>query len=101
MCWKTWTTDAFYRETRKKVEERQAEGCITVEMEAASMAAMARFRGKHVLHFFYAADNLAASEWEERSLSGSAKVEEKDLAGLLALEAAVEILKTIPGGTCG
>jgi uridine phosphorylase len=32
---KTWTTDAFYRETREKVKLRRSEGCLTVEMEAA------------------------------------------------------------------
>jgi hypothetical protein len=29
---KTWTTDAFYRETEKKIELRKSEGCVTVEM---------------------------------------------------------------------
>ena len=33
---KTWTTDAFYRETPNKVKLRQEEGCVTVEMEAAA-----------------------------------------------------------------
>src|SRR5690606_20328600 len=41
---KTWTTDAIYRETRPRMELRRAEGCVTVEMEAAALFAVARFR---------------------------------------------------------
>jgi uridine phosphorylase len=41
---KTWTTDAIYRETQAKVKRRKAEGCITVEMEAAAFFAVAQFR---------------------------------------------------------
>lgn len=33
---KTWTADAIYRETPAKVAARRAEGCVTVEMEAAA-----------------------------------------------------------------
>ncbi|RPI78175.1 MAG: phosphorylase, partial [Chloroflexi bacterium] len=36
---KTWTTDAPYRETRRKAADRRAEGCIVVEMESASLMA--------------------------------------------------------------
>ena len=45
---KTWTTDGLYRETRGKVERRVAEGCLTVEMEAAAFFAVAAFRGVDV-----------------------------------------------------
>jgi len=41
---KTWTTDAPYRETSAKVALRRSEGCLTVEMEAASFMAVAEFR---------------------------------------------------------
>lgn len=30
---KTWTTDAFYRETKGKIKLRKEEGCVIVEME--------------------------------------------------------------------
>lgn len=88
---KCWTTDAMYRETREKVLRRKAQGCICVDMECASCAALAQFRGKEVLQFFYAADNLDGAEWDPRSLSSNAMVEEKDKIALLALEAAVRI----------
>ncbi|MCX7861359.1 MAG: phosphorylase, partial [Chloroflexus sp.] len=42
---KTWTTDAPYRETANKIAQRKAEGCLSVEMEAAAMMAVAQFRG--------------------------------------------------------
>lgn len=41
---KTWTTDAFYRETEDKIALRVSEGCVTVEMEAAAFFAVSKFR---------------------------------------------------------
>lgn len=37
---RTWTTDAPYRETPGKIAARRDEGCLTVEMEAAALAAV-------------------------------------------------------------
>ena len=65
---KTWTTDALYRETRKNMELRKADGCITVEMECASVMAMADFRGVEAYQFLYTSDNLDAAEWERHTL---------------------------------
>ena len=91
---KTWTTDAIYRETREKTACRKAAGCVCVDMECASVAAAAQFRGKEALQFFYAADNLDAAEWDERSLSNFANLEEKDRVAAIALEAARRITLT-------
>ena len=88
---KCWTTDSMYRETREKTARRKAAGCICVDMECASVAAVAQFRRKEALHFFYAADNLDAAQWDARSLSNSARLEEKDRVALVALEAARRI----------
>jgi len=88
---KTWTTDSMYRETREKTARRKAAGCVCVDMECASVASAARFRGKEALQFFYAADNLDSAEWDERSLSNFANLEEKDKIALIALEAARRI----------
>jgi len=57
----TWSTDAIYRETRGKVSLRRVEGCITVEMEAAALLAVARFRGVVLGQLLYAGDSLAAT----------------------------------------
>ena len=56
---KTWTTDGIYRETLDKVRRRVAEGCLTVEMEAAAFFAVARFRGVSFGQMLYAGDDLS------------------------------------------
>ena len=60
-------------------------------MEASAIAALAKLRGKKVLQFFYAGDNLDTPVWDERSLSAHARLDDKDKVGLIALEAARRI----------
>ena len=91
---KTWTTDAIYRETREKMLRRREQGCVCVDMESSAVAALARFRGKELFQFFYAADNLDGEQWDKRSLGDSASLTEKDKIALLALELALRIQKT-------
>jgi uridine phosphorylase len=64
---KTWTTDAIYRETRGRASRRRDEGCIAVDMEAASLLAVARFREVQLAYLLYAGDSLAGEEWDNRS----------------------------------
>ena len=70
----TWTTDGFFRETEDMVAYRRAEGCAVVEMECASMAACAEFRGTAFAQLLYTADSLAdarnydARSWGEESV---------------------------------
>jgi uridine phosphorylase len=59
----TWTTDAFYRETRAKVDRRVAEGCLTVEMEAAALFAIAAFRKVPIAMLLTSSDSLSGEEW--------------------------------------
>ena len=63
---KTWTTDGLYRETRAKVDRRVAEGCVTVEMEASALLAVAAFRSVRLGYLLAAADTLASDVWEDR-----------------------------------
>jgi len=63
---KTWTTDAPYRETPAKIALRKSEGCLTVEMEAASLMAVARFRDVVLGQVLYGGDDLSGDEWDER-----------------------------------
>ncbi len=49
------------------MQRRKAEGCGTVEMECASIMALAQFRKKEVYQFLYAADSLIG-EWDRRIL---------------------------------
>lgn len=85
---KTWTTDAFYRETRKNMEKRKAEGCVTVEMECSAVMAFAQFRGVEAYQFLYTADNLDRGEWESRLL-GAFTDDHRKLYAKIALETAV------------
>jgi uridine phosphorylase len=63
---RTWTTDALYRETRTRVERRVAEGCVTVEMEAAALFAVARYRDVTLGQLLIAGDTLAGETWDHR-----------------------------------
>ena len=87
----TWTTDAFFRETPKKIEARKAMGAVCVEMECAAMQAMCSFRGVEFFQFLYAGDNLDHSDWDPRSLSGYARLDDKQKIALLAFELAAVI----------
>lgn len=80
---KTWTTDAFYRETTEKVELRRSEGCIVVEMEAAAFFAVARFRGVTFAQMLYGGDDLSGEEWDSRRWQKHRSVRE-DLLWLAA-----------------
>ena len=91
----TWTTDAFYRETRSKIQRRKEMGAICVEMECAAMQAMCDFRGVEFFQYLYAGDNLDGSHWDARSLSGLSKLDEKEKIALLAFELACKIETSI------
>jgi len=63
----TWTTDGYFRETQDRVARRRAEGCITVEMEAAALLAVAAFRDVQFGQYLYAGDDLAGEIWDHRN----------------------------------
>jgi uridine phosphorylase len=63
---KTWTTDAIYRETSAKAAARLAEGCLTVEMEAAAFFAVAQFRGVQLGQILYGGDAVIHGAWDSR-----------------------------------
>ena len=64
---KTWTTAAFYRETKEKIRLRQSEGCMTVEMEASALFAVAEFRGVPLAEVLYAGDDVSGDIWDVRA----------------------------------
>jgi hypothetical protein len=70
---------------------RIAQGCLCVDNECYSVAALAQFRGKDIFHFFYAADNLASDDWDARSLSNKTNPLQKDRVALLAMELAASM----------
>lgn len=87
----TWTTDAFYRETTAKILRRKDAGAVCVEMECAAMQALCDFRGVEFFQFLYAGDNLDHTNWDPRSLSGLARLDDKEKIAVLALELARSI----------
>ena len=87
---KTWTTDAFFRETRNNFAKRKADGCISVEMESAALQAVCDFRGFEFYTFFTGGDLLDAPEWDARKKDGVVKGTQNDAGHFdIALELAV------------
>jgi uridine phosphorylase len=74
---KTWTTDAIFRETTGKVQARRAEGCLTVEMEAAAFFATAQFRGVIFAQMLYGGDDVSGEVWDHRDYASRLTVREK------------------------
>jgi uridine phosphorylase len=73
----TWTTDGVYRETRERMRRRLEEGCLTVEMEAAALFAVAAFRGVTIGQILYAGDDLSGDAWDERGWLGHTEGRER------------------------
>jgi len=67
---RAWTTDGVYRETPGQIRKRRAEGCGVVEMEAAALAAVARFRKIRFGQLLYAGDDVSGSVWRHRDWTG-------------------------------
>jgi len=70
----TWTTDGLFRETPDKVNKRRSEGCDTVEMECAALAACAKFRGADFGMLLFTADSLADVRNYDRRSFGEASL---------------------------
>lgn len=87
---KTWTTDAFYRETVRNLDLRKKEGCGVVEMECASIMSVGQFRKKEVYQFLYAADCLDDGNWDKRIL-GNMPEDLRERILLVAIEVAFRL----------
>lgn len=86
---KTWTTDAFYRETPAKIQQRIREGCVTVDMEASAYMAVAQYNKVEFGQILYAGDNLAGAEWDRRDWDSQAAIRENVLR--IALDACMSM----------
>jgi len=73
----TWTIDAFYRETKEKIQMVQKKGVVCVEMEGASIGAVCKYKKINYFTFYYAGDNLDSVQWEERSINQLSNFEKK------------------------
>lgn len=86
---KTWTTDAFFRETKDKVQLRKDEGCLTVDMECASLCAVAQFRNVKFAQILYGGDDVNCDGWDHRGWNTQGEIREQVL--WLAAEACMEL----------
>ena len=64
---KTWTTDAFYRETPKKIEFRKKEGCVAVEMETSAYIAVSQYNNVEFGQILCSGDSLSGDKWDKRN----------------------------------
>ena len=88
-CAGTWTTDGIYRETRKKIDDKRKMGCSSVEMEAAALFAVAKFRDVEMAQILYAGDDLSGEFWDSRGWHSRTDIRESLLE--LAVEACLKI----------
>jgi uridine phosphorylase len=95
---RTWTTDAFLRETRSRVRRRIDEGCTMVDMESSAFIAVSQFRRLRFAQLLYAGDSLAGGEWDSRHWEHARGVREHLF--YVAAHAALELHKT-PGHPSG
>jgi uridine phosphorylase len=72
----TWSTDGLYRETRGKVALRRAQGCLSVEMEAAALFAVAQFRKVQIAQLLYGGDDVSGDQWDHRGWQENFSVQE-------------------------
>lgn len=86
---KTWTTDAFFRETSGKVQLRKEEGCLAVDMECASLCAVAQFRNVKFAQILYGGDDVNCEGWDHRGWNAQEEIREQVL--WLAAEACMEL----------
>ena len=59
----SWTIDAVYRETREELRRYRDDGVLTVEMEAATLFAVARYRRVAAAAVFVVSDVLSEERW--------------------------------------
>ena len=59
----TWTNDAYYRETKQKIEMAKNLGAVAVEMECASWCAVAKYRKFKFSQLLYFSDLVKQDAW--------------------------------------
>lgn len=86
-----WTTDGFYRETRTRLKEMRAAGCVAVDMECSALQACADFRHAEFYTFFITADSLAGEQWEPNCILDLKATDSTTVAVAAAIKLASEI----------
>lgn len=60
----TWTTDAFFRETSKRIAKRISQGAVSVEMECSALAAACEFHKMRFCQFLFFSDLVKNGKWD-------------------------------------
>ena len=60
---RTWTTDAFYRETKSLIDLRIQQGCTAVEMECATWCIVAKKLSLNFGQFLFFSDKVMDKAW--------------------------------------
>lgn len=60
-----WTTDAIYRETRRKTEEYGRKGILAVEMEISALIRVSIYRSVGFSALLIVSDELGSSKWND------------------------------------
>ena len=90
-----WTTDAVYRETKKKVELYGSQGILAVDMEYAALQAVAAFRQVCFAAVMLVSDELFHQEWTPRFVQKSFRTDSQQiLKRLCALIQSNEVVPT-------
>lgn len=85
----SWTTDALYRETPARIKRRKEQGCLTVEMEAAALLAVAQYRKARLIPLLCCGDDLSGEAWDFRQWTSAQGMQEKLF--WLSLELAIKL----------
>ncbi len=59
-----WTTDAIYRETKKKIAYFKGLGARGVEMECSALFSVAQYRKVSIAGLLVVSDSVAAKDWD-------------------------------------
>lgn len=90
-----WTTDAIYRETRKKINYFRDKGAQAVEMECSALFAAAAFRNVGATALLAVSDDVGSDKWNPGFRKEAFKQARK--AGLEAvIEFSLELIKNGP-----
>lgn len=86
----TWTTDAFFRETKSRISKRIEQGALAVEMENASMAAVAKYRDVQFAQVLYFSDVINNEGWTGFHLN---RKQIKEKVQMSIIEVALKLLE--------
>ncbi|MCL2621596.1 MAG: nucleoside phosphorylase [Firmicutes bacterium] len=86
----TWTTDAFFRETKKRIAKRILQGAVSVEMESSAIAAACEFYKLKFCQFLHFADVVKQDNWTRQGTSQSRQDRKLEM-----LKLAIEFAQTV------